>query len=71
MYQADHPNAGAPLTPEDLEAFQLCGNSLARHAFRLIDKIGIVDKTSGLTPVNQDAVWPRSPSTTLSKGRAR
>ena len=55
-YPADHPLTGTPLSPAHLLAYQTCGDSLARHIWGTIEKMGTKD-TSGANTVAQDNIW--------------
>ena len=56
-YPADHPQAGQPLSRVDLQNYQRCGNSLARHVLRIIREEATPDPTSGITRMTLESKW--------------
>ena len=57
VYRHNHPQAGQPLSPYDLAAYQKCGNSLTRHIIYTIGLEAMPDPSSGLTQLDAENRW--------------
>ena len=57
VYRAGHPQAGQPLSRVDLQRYQRCGNSLARHVLQIIKEEATPDPSSGITKMALANKW--------------
>ena len=57
VYPATHPQNGQPLSRVDLQRYQSCGNSLARHVLQIIKEEAMPDPSSGITRMTLASKW--------------
>ena len=57
LYPAGHLNDGEALSARDMDNYQKCGNSLARHIVRIIGEEASPDPKAGITQMLAENKW--------------
>jgi hypothetical protein len=57
LYPAGHLNDGEALSARDMDNYQKCGNSLARHIIRIIGEEASPDQKAGITKMLAENKW--------------